>query len=764
MNKKVFLILLLFVGMCNALSAQNLVTKKDYYDSWQFYIKNKWTVLPDGTAHGKAYFYREDGTINSITDWNYGEIVGKTYYYYDGKTPAYKWSGEVQFSGEKDGYYVGHTSVSYSFYQNFIKYDDNGKAMLQSTITQRKGDTCYYTIRYDRDIIYFEDDYHVYFKEGSTSYSSNGKIATFNSDNLCYTYDFKKEQINIINYTGKISNINLVIKNGMAEYNATDDSELKIDGYVYLIKKGTSDKFKYDPIPLNKREFGKIFNIRSFSDDWFDNGAYLAVSYPAVEISLPSKYVKNKFKDSRIGIGIKYLDHEYPKTLKLVSGTFENGVLESECNTYSNTYSIETKDGQIVLFKDKDKNGKIMNEMTVVASTYNTEGNFYHLRPVEGTKISQGYNKNREWEEWKMIGKFDEYGDFLEGTKIKNDLKTIEKGIFEKGILIDGNRTYIGNYGTKKEEGVFEDGEIIKGSITKNYNDSTIEVWSFENGIQDPSATHTFTDKNGNKIVSCGTLRHSDFSGELMIGTGTLTIFYPDSTKQILEGTFEDIKFVEWITTYEWRNHYMLSFKSGKFIDVTGNTYTTNGKFNDFFIYDYRKVATVIAKPCFNISYEGTIHVDVATEYGRYIGDMYKDSYGWNRANGQGKLILTNGNEWSGNFKDSNLSFSSISTVTINGTKGEVFKGQMQYGVINGQGTLTLPNGDYYIGEFIKGKFSGTGTVRYTHKSGVFEGKVVNFECQYDTPQEAKALKKVPAPKMPKAKFPSWIGKIIYSK
>jgi hypothetical protein len=55
----------------------------------------------------------------------------------------------------------------------------------------------------------------------------------------------------------------------------------------------------------------------------------------------------------------------------------------------------------------------------------------------------------------------------------------------------------------------------------------------------------------------------------------------------------------------------------------------------------------------------------------------------------------------------------------------------------------------------------GTGTVRYTHSKGVFEGKVENFVCQYDTPQEKNALKKINAPKVPKVKLPSKVGKWV---
>ena len=82
-------------------------------------------------------------------------------------------------------------------------------------------------------------------------------------------------------------------------------------------------------------------------------------------------------------------------------------------------------------------------------------------------------------------------------------------------------------------------------------------------------------------------------------------------------------------------------------------------------------------------------------------------------------------------------------------------------GKISGYGELRFANGDYYIGEFVEGKFSGTGNVRYTHKKGVYEGNVNNFVCQYDTPQDKKALKKIKNPKVPKIQIPGKVGKMI---
>jgi hypothetical protein len=181
-------------------------------------------------------------------------------------------------------------------------YDIKGKPTLQSILTQKQGDTCCYTFGNREDCIYYlNSNYHLYFKDEDRSYSSDGKTATINYPNLSYTYDFKKEQITIINCTSDESDLNVVVKNGIAEYTVKKDMQLEVDGCVYLIKNGSKGQFKCEPIPMSKNEFGKHFNTQDYYDEW---GSYLTLApYPILgnNISLSDEHVKNKFKDSIIG-------------------------------------------------------------------------------------------------------------------------------------------------------------------------------------------------------------------------------------------------------------------------------------------------------------------------------------------------------------------------------------------------------------------------------------------------------------------------------
>jgi hypothetical protein len=147
---------------------------------------------------------------------------------------------------------------------------------------------------------------------------------------------------------------------------------------------------------------------------------------------------------------------------------------------------------------------------------------------------------------------------------------------------------------------------------------------------------------------------------------------------------------------------------------------------------------------------------EFATEFGRYTG-----GYAKGKAEGAGKIIIDDLGELIGTFAGDKISKDAVCTVDFKLPTGDTFKGQMLGGKAHGHCELRFANGDYYIGEFANGKFSGTGDVRYTHSKGAFEGKVKDFVCQYDTPQDKKALKKIKAPKMPKITLPSKVGKMM---
>ncbi len=285
--------------------------------------------------------------------------------------------------------------------------------------------------------------------------------------------------------------------------------------------------------------------------------------------------------------------------------------------------------------------------------------------------------------------------------------------------------------------------------------------------------TKTIIDKDGGKITFTGEFEKNNFVGGQSIVAdfsegGDATIMY-GNTRQNLNAkkivyTCADNKFYienKSGMTFEGQlpNFCIkdilcptIKFNTKGNHDVTGKCVSDSGlkSFEGSFIHPYfllrTSLGTLVCK-------EGI--VDFRSDFGRYTGEFSN-----NQANGRGMMTINNVGTITGEFANDQFRKDVESVVDFALPTGESFKGKMLGGKYHGKGELRLANGDYYIGEFIGGKFSGTGEVRYTHSKGVYEGKVINFECQYDTPQDNAALKKIKAPKMPKVKIPSIIGEL----
>lgn len=72
---------------------------------------------------------------------------------------------------------------------------------------------------------------------------------------------------------------------------------------------------------------------------------------------------------------------------------------------------------------------------------------------------------------------------------------------------------------------------------------------------------------------------------------------------------------------------------------------------------------------------------------------------------GNGKLILVNGDELSGEFTENQLNYLQPINVKLNLPTGDVFEGVYVAGKFNGQGKLTTKNGEEYEGLWKSGKF-----------------------------------------------------------
>ena len=717
MKKCSIFVLLILIGICNTLLAQTVTPRKDYH--WDKGWTDYYSILPDGKKHGKYSRYDERDKLKWVITYDKGVPTYVTSYYLDGKT--------TKFKGK----------VTNGIITDFTEYDING------TVIKR------YVIENGRLKSYYDDNGDWRYKLHSNG--TKADIEGGGNDPTEYTYDYANQILTVrssFNYelikpnTSYDNHINayVYVKNDTAVYQITRDMEIEIDDCDYKLKEGTWGEFKFD----NKFDMSVSSFYGTFMDYYYINEQPIkyigSISEPSYadffNITLPAQHIHDNFATSRTGITVKYQQKRYK--LSLTSGDGKNGIYECSYVEEKNNFydwKVEIVNSKVNKFtkylvrtgyyKEDDKY-LLLDSATIVEAVSDEHKNL-EIKMLEGVRKYRINDRNKG--DVTLTGKFVD-GQFVEGTKEEKNTYSgyngygryrqrysIEEAIFSKGkfendLLAEGVQTistddskYV--YTGKFKDGVLFDGEIscygkfinALGSTMKNVTVTTYIV-----------ANNNIHIKMKNGDVFEGKLPND----VLRMNYGNRIIFANDSVKDV----------------------------TGKYIMANGNVFV--GKFDRYFTF-----------------VKGD--ADVATTVGRYIGKCAyirtKKGY-YHMAVGEGKLILSNGNEVSGVFSQNELSTKLISTVIYKATTGECYQGAMREKKVNGYGKLSFPNGDYYAGEFVNGKFSGTGDVRYTHKNGVYEGKVIDYQCQYVTPQDKKALKKVAAPKIPKIVLPTNAGEM----
>lgn len=843
MRKKSILFLLIVVGICNALIAQNLVTKYEYYDYYQSQLKEKYTMLVDGTKHGKSYHYREEGPLWMVEDWNHGDLTATTTYYLDGKTIK---SHKTYIY---DSIYYNESSDYDKILSNYVEYNINGGIISYYSIKHTPGKLFpsgygLFLIEYMITSAYDEDWKYTLSSDGNTADIKNIKTGAH------FTYNYKKQELKINNletiFFEKSTKypypdedlVKQKIKNNIVTYEVLKDDEFFHDnGYVYQLPKGLTGQYTIKNIPLSNKEFHSyFFNSESPTDPMATkskiSGTGGTIKEPRLKglrIPLSDEVLK---QGKVVGIQLRD-DDSYAEAsilLKLISGDYQNGVFEfkEESNYYNkrNTvWQITTHDGKIVKYNKEYKTeyDEWNLEATKIKTSYDENNKCIALEVLEGSLTETNWKKvldvydnvyvdgtlfydedngdtktNLEkvrysdydieavYEDKTKVGKFETKEDkkpieykFIEGEITYNyydydckknyschiistkNSKKVETGKFENDSLIEGKRVMIDKNGEETTyEGKFHNGKFIQGKVKSN---GVSMVGSFENDIF-VNGTKTLTFNDGNTYILKGNFTEKghlkngqiDCSGNLSFYiqkpfefkkmTCTLPsceVYIEKKNGDVFEGIIpEDIlrKFLwRYITAQENPNTII----KGKYTKSDGNI--LEGTFRNIDILNKDLNVRMLLSGTANF----------ATNFGHYIG-----GYANGKAIGAGKMIVNDLGEFIGYFENDKLSKDSICTVNLKFPNGDTFKGYMLGGKISGYGELRFANGDYYIGEFVEGKFSGTGNVRYTHKKGVYEGNVNNFVCQYDTPQDKKALKKIKNPKVPKIQIPGKVGKM----
>ena len=860
MRRKSILFLLIVVGICNALIAQNLVTKYEYYDYYQSQLKEKYTMLVDGTKHGKSYHYREEGPLWMVQDWNHGDLTTKTTYYLDGKTI------KTHTTYIYDSIYYNGGSYDDILLSNYVEYNINGGIISYYSIKHTPGKLFPFgdgdkLIEYIITSAYDGDWKYTLSSDGNTADIKNIKTGAH------FTYNYKKQELKINNletiFFEKSTKsgypdedlVKQKIKNNIVNYEVLKDDEFFHDnGYVYQLPKGLTGQYTIKNIPLSNKEFHSyffytsIFNLGLFwpgdpmasKNKVNEYGREEEPRQEGLRIPLPDEVLK---QGKVVGIIVKdnINNTKTNRLLRLISGDYQNGMFEcahfkwtNENKELKNRLQITTQNGEIVKYKEyNNEDDELLEwnlEATKIKTSYDENNKCIALEVLEGTLSETNwkffkfdtraivYEDNTSYDvankdtltktnldkarrrgndievvyvDKTKVGKFEtnveaEIGyKFIEGEitynyydydvdyenseiiiSKKNSKKVIETGKFKKDSLIEGKRVIIDKNGKETTyEGKFHNGKFIQGEMKSN---GVSMVGSFENDVF-VNGTKTLTFNDGTTYILKGNFTKNgwlkngqiDCSGNLsfhiwkLFGntyfefkkmTCTLPsceVYIEKKNGDVFEGIIPKDILCEFLRGYITAQENPNTTVKGKYTKSDGNI--LEGTFRNIDILNKDLNVRMLLSGTANF----------ATNFGHYIG-----GYANGKAIGAGKMIVNDLGEFAGYFAEDKLSKDSICIVNLKFSNGDTFKGYMLGGKISGYGELRFANGDYYIGEFVEGKFSGTGNVRYTHKKGVYEGNVNNFVCQYDTPQDKKALKMVKSPKVPKIQIPGKVGKM----
>ena len=744
MKRKSILFLLLMVGICNALVAQKLEKHvAGGRDGGLLLVSHEYTTLPNGVMHGKHYEYDPyaDGksakALKAYLEWDNGLLT---------KISCYQ-KGKLQST------YCIENGILCT---NVMHKDRNGKPMIQYVLQNTPKTTyCYAGDSLNYLLKSYKDQVWTY------TLLSNGTQADIKyEDHTHYTYDYKNEELTIHKTSEGVTmdHASVSVKNNVASYELLRDVEHVVGGYVYTLKKGTKGEMVIDKA-FDKEQFGLHFfkwiapNV-DFEDLGLELGEDDDYGYPSltrinyystplyalvlmatpIELELTAEHVSKEYANMRTAMVVKYQDRKYK--VKLVNGDWKNG----ECE--GNDMKVTIVDGKITRFTCGN------DDATVIASKYNEEG-YFEVEMLEGTRIHQrGYYDKP----WRYEGKF-ENGIFVEGKVIKGN--RIEEGTFDSDGSIQTGVIKVLDSGKDNmvERSVeYYDGMEVSAKKVVTYTDGSI--YSFSGEFIQKRQDQDFELEKGDIEITLAGGRDLEIyrllASNIPLNLKSFRCTVPFNTVR-MEKTNGDV--FEGVIPDE-----LLYSIIGEFIESKSSVQVIKGK--------YTTAQGNMLEGTFkkrDILYKGLdprLHIsgsaDFATEFGRYIG-----GYAACKAEGDGKIIINDLGELTGTFAGDKISKDAVCTVDFKLPTGDTFKGQMLGGKAHGHCELRLANGDYYIGKFENGKFSGTGDVRYTHSKGVYEGKVKDFVCQYDTPQDKKALKKVKAPKMPKIALPSKVGKMM---
>lgn len=627
---------------------QSLTTITEYYDYFRTRVKRVYTVLPNNKKHGTEKGYLQSGVHICTNTYHNGERTAVKVFFTDGSV---KVDAKIAPKGSADASFC----TDYSLYA----ISNNGqralgmKSKLHNAQPFDNMEKLSYTLARDR--WYFElgdyrvESYQQNYLDGKPrirfSTSADKKTEHF------ITYDQNGEVNDDVVYdiASETLTINVLsdrdysVKDETLTFHSEDDIIIKHGDLEYKIPDGTQIKID-NKIAMNRKDYYKKLTdvIKDEDTDEF----VVIVRENGLNFLLGDDFMAEN-------IDIKQLEF-LGRRLKWNSGAIMLNVLlkpKESGKLDDGIYSGSGKGTYLGYDSFYDIEAVYTNnELSYINIQWQNGANY-----IKGAVKNGGFNGLGE----SYIDKNNYIGQFV-NSKVEGNGKLITpeytyEGEFKNNYITGkGKKIYTCSISNAEvsEVGSFLDSRLVWGTRVMKKTHFTIEY-----KIEDE-------DERGGRITWS--------NGDYYVGDD-LMYFDGEGKMHYTNGDYFDgyiTKIFDYVSNSRSREKY--------------TKYSSGG-------YDYKK-------PEIGRFEQGKIRVTLES------GIIYEGDYD-KGFKGNGKLILVNGDELSGEFTENQLNYLQPINVKLNLPTGDVFEGVYVAGKFNGQGKLTTKGGEVYEGVWKSGKF-----------------------------------------------------------
>ncbi|MBR4996037.1 MAG: hypothetical protein IKY82_08250 [Alistipes sp.] len=632
--------------------SQNLITQSEYYDSLKTTIKSVYTTLPTGEKHGTEKVYTEDRKHTRTNTYENGKMISVKTFLPNGLTKV-----EAEITPESND-----TLVFYSSYTSYGTSSRNRRfveivsklhnAQNYDNIADHK-----YNINYGKQVFdiknYRIETYKQHYLSGKPriefTTSEDKKFeyfVTYDEEgeiNRYFTYDIENKILQINKFDGyNWSLVDSVFTIKGQPFNHEDVIEDKDAVYKKVYNYPIDTNITVHSIPMDRSEFYAL--LTTINKDLDTNEYYLSIKETGLD---NIRYNIINASGDTSGISNIFVGR------RLVWEWQANSQLKWSINTLLLPDEKSTP-------TDGTYHGDKESEWDIEAKYKN--GVLSYLKVKQHGDIAQGeisenmFNgegSSKIWSEL-YVGEFKDNLRHGKG-KLDDDLG-MYIGEFKDGLRDGSGKLYSKNALT-----------FFAEYVTAMQNKQLFEVssYTFDGQFKD--------DKPFNGVESANLV-----SGDIV-------------EMHIKEGNLQGKGKYVWKSGESFEGNDLVKYNgNGKFTLSNGDYY--NGEFNASDNENF-------TQPSFAMFTQGTVRITLPS------GIVYIGEYN-NGIEGQGKLVLSNGDELKGKFVNNQLDYKSPMQIKIRLDDGSIYEGAYVDEKVTGQGKLTTSNGETFEGLFKSGKLT----------------------------------------------------------